>query len=237
MIKALKAAARAALGIRSETLFYSQAGEDAIVWKVASEVLKIESGIYVDVGAFHPYKHSNTYLLYKAGWHGLNIDPRPGTKKLFEKYRPKDTSLEVGVGGRNSEMDYHILSSNSTMNSFSIDNLKRLGVEGQITKTVRVPVYRLDHILSLHPEYSAIDYLNIDAEGLELEILTSLDYERNRPKIISIEQNQVFTLADIMVSDVCGFLRSVDFTPVAKNILLKDVSTVFYVCERRLARN
>ena len=74
---------------------YSQQGEDLVVncllqWNT--------TGFYIDIGAHHPFRYSNTHLFYLKGWHGINIDPRPGIAADFSRYRPNDINLEVGVG-------------------------------------------------------------------------------------------------------------------------------------------
>jgi hypothetical protein len=70
--------------------FYSQTGEDAIL---AHLLFGHDSGFYVDVGAFHPTKYSNTYYFYQRGWTGINIEPTPGQTDLFRKLRPRDINL------------------------------------------------------------------------------------------------------------------------------------------------
>lgn len=193
MIKKAKLLVRKLLGIKTDTYFYSQAGEDAIVWQIVKSILKIQNGFYVDVGAYHPFSHSNTYLLYKAGWRGMNIDPAYGMKKQFDRYRPEDINIEAGIAEENTEMDYYILEEGSTMNSFSKDNLKRIGQIQNISRTVSVPVFRLDYLISQYPALNKIDYLNIDAEGFEMEILRTVDFEKHAPSILSIEQNNILT--------------------------------------------
>lgn len=229
MLHRIKSFGRSLFGVKSETDFFGQAGEDAIVWKIVSTILGIKKGSYVDVGAFHPFKHSNTYLLYKAGWRGINVDPRPGTKELFDRYRPGDTNIEAGISAQNGKLTYYILSDDSPMNSFSFENLERLGVADQVTRTLTVPVFRLDDLLERYPVVSEIDYLNVDAEGFEIEILESIDFQKSSPKLISIEQNAVLTLENVLNSGSCEFLTLRGYTPIAKNILLADVSTVFYI--------
>ena len=61
-------------------------------------------GFYVDVGAFHPTLFSNTYFFYLNGWRGLNIEARPGSKQLFDKLRPKDINVEIGVSRERGTM-------------------------------------------------------------------------------------------------------------------------------------
>ena len=75
---------------------YSIEGEDRIVRALLWQ--KHDKGFYVDVGAHHPFRFSNTYLFYTQGWSGINIDATPGSMKAFNKYRPRDINLEVGVG-------------------------------------------------------------------------------------------------------------------------------------------
>ena len=73
---------------------YSQEGEDIILARIFG---KQQNGFYVDVGAHHPYRFSNTYFFYKRGWKGINIDAMPGSMKIFNKYRPRDKNIEAGI--------------------------------------------------------------------------------------------------------------------------------------------
>ena len=74
---------------------YSQDGEDMVLRKIFKNQ---KMGFYVDIGAHHPKRFSNTHLLYKKGWKGINIDATPGSMKLFNQLCPRDTNLELGVG-------------------------------------------------------------------------------------------------------------------------------------------
>lgn len=229
MLTQIKRNIRFLLGIKNDTNYYAQAGEDAIVAKTFAYVIPVTKGIYVDVGSYHPFRHSNTYLLYKAGWNGINIDPRPGSKALFDKFRPRDINVEAGIASQDGNMTYYMLNEGSTMNSFSKDNLVQLGVFDQVTRKVDVPVYKIGSLLDQYPQIKDIDYLNIDAEGFEMEILSGLDFSSIPPKVISIEQNNVFTFDDVLSSPVCRLLTGKGYTAFAKNVLLSTVSTVFYM--------
>lgn len=234
MIRKIKRKIRHLLGIKNDTDYYSQAGEDAIVSKSFSYLLPVKKGFYIDIGAYHPYKHSNTYILYKDGWSGMNIDPRPGSKKMFEKYRGRDINIEAGIASKDGNMTYYMLGETSTMNTFSKENLIRLGLLEKVKKVVDVPVYALDTLLKQHKEIQYIDYLNIDAEGFEMEILMGLDFSNISPTIISLEQNHVFGLKDVLDSQVSIYMADKGYIPYAKNIILADVSTVFYCKADRL---
>jgi FkbM family methyltransferase len=228
MLRTIKNKLRFLLGVKSETDYYSQGGEDAIVSKTFNFFIPVNKGFYLDIGAFHPYKHSNTYILYKAGWNGINIDPRPGSKQIFDRHRNRDINIEAGIGSRDGQMTYYFLGEDSTMNSFSKSNLERLGIFDQVKKTIDIPVFTVNTLLNRHPELKKLDYLNIDAEGFELEILSGIDFKLITPKVISIEQNDILTFNDVLDSEVCKFLTAKGYQPFAKNILLPDVSTVFY---------
>ena len=227
-MRTIKRLARKLIGKKNDTDFYAQGGEDAIVSNIFNYVCPTQKGFYIDVGAYHPFKHSNTYLLHKAGWRGLNIDPRPGSKALFDKYRPRDINVEAGIAATEGSMTYYIVGDDSTMNSFSSENLASLGMLDKVVRTIDVPVHTLSSILSNHPEIEKIDYLNIDAEGFETEVLSGLDSSSIRPSIVSLEQNAVFTLNDVLTSETCKFLSARGYTPIAKNMILREVATVFY---------
>lgn len=99
--------------------YYSQFGEDIVLAKL----LKEKGGFYVDVGAYHPKHFSNTYLLFKKGWRGINIDPSPYTIKLFKKYRKHDTNLQIGISEA-SKTDVFYMFSHSNWNTFSKEKVE-----------------------------------------------------------------------------------------------------------------
>ena len=94
---------------------YSQEGEDMVLQRIFAQK---EYGFYIDVGAHHPKRFSNTYLFYKKGWRGINIDALPGSMDLFNKVRPNDINLEVGIGYKEEELNYYMFNE-SALNSFS----------------------------------------------------------------------------------------------------------------------
>ena len=97
-------------------LCYSQNGEDLIL----NQFLKIKKRFFIDVGAHHPIRFSNTYLFYKKGWSGINIDAMPGSMYLFNKLRPKDINMERGVGLKNDQFMFYQFNE-SALNTFSKD--------------------------------------------------------------------------------------------------------------------
>lgn len=88
------------------TKSYAIQGEDLILRELFEYA---KSGFYVDVGAHHPFRFSNTYLFYKVGWRGLNIDAMPNSMKLFNRFRPRDINIECGVAFNGGGGQYDLL--------------------------------------------------------------------------------------------------------------------------------
>lgn len=84
---------------------FSQEGEDVILQDL---FLKKKKGTYIDIGAHHPKRFSNTYFYYRRGWRGINIDAQPGSMNLFNIYRKKDINIECGIGLESGNLDYYI---------------------------------------------------------------------------------------------------------------------------------
>jgi len=145
---------------------YSQFGEDAVVQAFFRNK---NDGFYVDVGAYHPHLYSNTYALYRKGWHGLAIDPNPAMQPLFKLFRSHDTFVCAGVGigeGVYEQFD------DGAYNQF---------VQQKGGQKLR----RLDDMLHEH-HVERIDFLSIDVEGMDLEVLKTHDWSI-RPKLVAVE--------------------------------------------------
>jgi len=220
------------LGVDVTTYFFSQGGEDAILLAVFDYVLKIQNGFFVDVGAYHPIKGSNTFLLYQNGWKGINIEPNIAMAAEFKRIRKRDINLHVGISKSADKQDYYIVDGNSTMNSFSLENIERLGLKDSIKQKIKIDTYPLEDIFQKYVQEKEIDFLNIDTEGYEMEVLESNDWKKFIPKVIAIEQNNIFSLADVLESTVNIYLQQRGYIAFAKNLILKDVSTVFYIQKR-----
>lgn len=211
-------------------IHYSQSGEDLNVFAIIKSIILLNNGFFIDVGAYHPQYGSNTNLLHRNGWNGINIDPRPGSAALFSQYRPGDINLELGIGNKPGTLKYYILANESKMNTFSKETLVENGYFEKVTSTVELPVVTLQSVIDKHlPSGKSIDFLNIDAEGFELEVLNSINFQINRPKIIAIEQNHVFTFSDVIKSDTFKYLVDLGYDAVGKNIIVGNVSTIIYV--------
>ena len=145
-------------------------------------------GTYVDIGCFHPTKYSNTRKMYNLGWSGLNIDLNPITIELFNFKRPKDINICAALSNKIKKTKlyiHHDLSSQNTLSDNHVSWMKKnFGLNKLKTKIIKTN--RLDKILKKF-KISNIDFLNIDIEGLELEVMSTLNLNKFNIKVICIE--------------------------------------------------
>jgi len=206
-------------------LSYSQEGEDLILARLLGA--PATSGFFVDVGAHHPVRFSNTYYFYRRGWCGINVDPLPGTEHRFRRLRPRDITLECGVAVAPGVLTYHAFNE-PALNTFSAEEAaKKAQGEYRVIARTQVPVRRLDDLLNQHlPAGTAIDFMTIDAEGLDFEIVQSNDWQRYRPRFVLVELLET-GLAEIAAHPTALFLADHGYRACAKS-----VNTVFFVDSR-----
>lgn len=164
---------------------FSQEGEDLILGRYFESR---RTGFYVDVGAHHPFRFSNTYFFFLQGWRGLNIDASPGAMARFRRFRPGDINLEMGVGERSTNIPFYMFDE-PALNTFDSDLAnERNRPPRQIVRTVNLPVEPLGTILDKNlPPQQRIDFLSIDVEGKDLEVLRSNNWQAFRPEIVVVE--------------------------------------------------
>jgi FkbM family methyltransferase len=205
---------------------YSQEGEDLILIALFQlNKYKHRKGFYVDIGANHPLEVSNTHLLYLRGWNGINVDALPGGMKLFNEVRTRDVNLEVGISASRQVLKYHIFNE-SVFNGFSEDVAHKYdGFSGaKLLSTTEIQTIPMSELLDKHlPAGQSIDFLNIDVEGLDLEVLKSNDWAKYRPSVIAVEDGELVALLDSSETEISRFMRGVGYSPYCKTPL-----TTFY---------
>jgi FkbM family methyltransferase len=173
---------------------YAQQGEDLIVENIM-KMIGIKGPVtYLDVGAYDPVFDSNTYALYRAGGHGVLVEPNPAKIARLEKVRPRDKTLNVGVGlsAQPTTGDYYVIAGPSAglLNTFSkedAEELQRKSPERQvIEKVLKMPLLNINAIMQ-EQLGGAPSFLSIDTEGMDLDILKTLDFDRFRPDVICVE--------------------------------------------------
>jgi FkbM family methyltransferase len=168
-------------------LSYSSEGEDLILLKYFG---KQKTGFYVDIGAAHPKRYSNTYALYKRGWQGLAIEPNPELTPLLRRLRKRDLVLQLGVSDQPGNLTYFSYEE-PEYNTFSIETREhrksKLGIEP--VKILQIETLPLQKILDTYLKPGqAIDLMNVDTEGLDLRVLQTNDWNRFRPRVVLAEE-------------------------------------------------
>lgn len=165
---------------------YAQCGEDLII-RFVFDSLKIPMPTYLDIGAHHPHRLSNTYLFYSAGSKGVNVEPDPELFAGFRDARPRDVNLNIGIGESEDVLRFFVMSTR-TLNTFSASEANKLVQEGfRIEKEMEIPVRPVNAILAEYFRDAAPDFVSIDVEGLDVQILRSFDLMRWRPKVFCVE--------------------------------------------------
>ncbi len=198
---------------------YAQEGEDLVLARIFGEQ---PHGIYVDVGAHHPRRFSNTYLLYRRGWRGVNIDAAPGSMRLFSLLRARDTNLEVGIAATSEARDFYVFDE-PALNTFDAERARALDKPPYKLLAIRQVMCRpLAELLREH-DVGALDLLTIDAEGFDYQVLTTLDWEASRPRVVLVEQFSR-DLEELSDTPTYRYLHERGYSIIAKTF-----NSVFYV--------
>lgn len=194
---------------------FSQDGEDIVLKSFYERYSKDYQGFYVDIGAHHPFRFSNTYLFYRQGWRGINVDATPGSMRLFNKYRKRDINIEAGIGLQNEELTFFCFN-DPALNTF--DKKQAKSWENhihnyKIIKEIPVKVLTLKGLLDtyLQPKVP-IDFFSIDVEGFDLNVLHSNDWEKYKPKFILTESYG----EDNLLNDISNLLTQKGYRLVAR---------------------
>ena len=206
---------------------YSQEGEDMILRRLFE---KQELGFYVDVGAHHPKRFSNTYFFYKNGWRGINIDAMPGSMVAFHKFRPRDINIEKPISDKKQILTYYAFNE-PALNGFSKELSEKrddLAVTGYFIKFTRdIETTTLEDILDSNlPQNQIIDFLSIDVEGLDFMVLKSNNFEKYKPRVILVEILES-SLSQIYNSEIARYLKLYNYS-----IYAKSINTVIFINEQ-----
>lgn len=195
---------------------YSQGGEDLVIDRLLGGR---SEGFYVDVGANDPWRFSNTARFYKRGWKGINVEPDPIVYERLAAARSRDINLNLGVGCADGELPfYHFFP--DTFSTFSTEQAARSQEKGlELVETLAIPVSRLDDLLSEHLGEREIDFLSVDVEGTELDVLLSNDWERFRPVVIVVESTEETGSGVAPDPDCDRILTAAGYEAVAVNAL------------------
>ncbi len=195
---------------------FSQEGEDMILRCLLSDINK---GFYIDIGAYHPMRFSNTCYFYRKGWRGINIEATPNSIKLFNKYRSEDINLELALSDKKEELIYSIFNEaalNGFLNTRRIKKLENKGyrlIEKKLIKTTILSEVLEKYISSK----KRINFMSIDVEGHELKILKSNNWEKYKPDYLLVEMLNC-NFEEVLGSELYNFIINKGYKLVAKTI-------------------
>lgn len=183
-----------------------QEGENIILERIFA---KRYNGFYIDIGAHHPVRFSNTLNLYQKGWTGINIEPNHETIEIFKKMRSRDVNLNIAVSTKKNKCNYYKFK-DPALNTTDIKICRMRERQGYscIEKSI-VQTKTLNQILLQNCKKN-IDLLKIDVEGKELDVLKSNNWERFIPNVIICELINV-NLEKLSKNKVYKFLKSKNY--------------------------
>jgi FkbM family methyltransferase len=164
-------------------LSHSSTGEDVILdW-----IIKKEHWFYVDIGWFDPIYWNNTYLFYKKGWNGINVEPNISGFKKFTKKRPKDINLQIAAWRTNWELIFHRFdyAAISTCDPLAVQ--RYTDAWHKVIETYTVPIWTLEKIFETYGKGRQVDILSVDVEWFDMDVLESNNWEKYTPSYIILE--------------------------------------------------
>jgi FkbM family methyltransferase len=202
--------------LRNANLCYSQEGEDMILSRIFENK---KNGFYVDIGAHHPQRFSNTMYFYKKGWRGINIDATPGSMIVFKKERPEDINLEVAISDEEKTLTFYVFNE-PALNTFSesfADEIQKNEAFYVVSKK-EMRTEKLESVLNKYlSNNQRIDFLSIDVEGLDVNVIKSNNWQKYAPDFVLVEIFGV-ALEDIPKTSVFLEMNKNGYTLIAKTI-------------------
>ncbi len=160
-------------------LAYSHWGIDLIITKLLNSKNK---GIYIDVGCHHPFLNNHSYLLYKSGWEGINIDIDYNSIDMFNFFRKSDVNIQTAVTDHKGEVDLFFYHNRAAKNTIS----KEFGSDAKEQKKINSDT--LNNIIENSKfKDSKVDFVSIDVEGNEMNVLNGFNLKKYKPKLILLE--------------------------------------------------
>lgn len=167
---------------------YSQDKEDLFIVDYFKD---LDKGYYVDIGCHHPKRFSNTYLLYKNGWNGLNVDANKFAIILFKIFRVRDENLCAILSDSSQPVLFYEFNASALNGILSIDRVKKLIELGFYIKRKKIitPISIQNLIKKYELKTKKINFFKIDIEGLDFEIVKKMNLKNLDIDLIMIEKS------------------------------------------------
>ena len=170
-------------------------------------------GFYLDIGCHHPLINNHTYLFYKKGWSGANIDIDFNSIDMFNFYRPKDINRQLALSDKVGEANLYFYHNRAAKNTLS----KEFGVDSKTIKNIKTDTLT-NFLIQNNLSDKKIDFMSIDVEGNELKVLEGLDFKTIKPSVILVEfripnvkEFYQKNITDIISSPIYNFMISQNY--------------------------
>jgi FkbM family methyltransferase len=196
--------------------YFSQEGEEIILRRFFNYK---NNGFYVDIGAYHPQKFSNTYKLYTLGWRGINIDATPNCMSNFSILRSEDINIQAAISEQSKDINFFEFDEGA-LNTFDELKAQKIinGGQYKLINSHIIKTQTLEEILDQNVvSGQVIDFFSIDVEGFDFQVLKSNNWKKYKPTVIIIE-TEIIELALFLNSPEAIFLSEKGYKCFAKTV-------------------
>jgi FkbM family methyltransferase len=190
-------------------LSYAQNRED---YHLSLLLADVAEGFYIDVGGGHAIADNVSFWFYERGWRGIVVEPQAEIARAYGHVRPRDVVVEALCGRTVGEADFFQADRFHGLSTTLPQHAEAAAAAGVSSARLKRPVTTLSALCEAHAP-GRIDFLKVDVEGAEAEVLAGNDWTRFRPRVVVLEAVAPWTMAD----------SSADFAPLLAAAGYRDV--------------
>jgi FkbM family methyltransferase len=173
-------------------LSYAQRFEDFHLWRCLGDQ---PNGFYIDIGAGHPVYDNVSFAFYLAGWRGIAVEPNPALAALGRAVRPRDHLYEGLCGAAAGEATLYLQREFHGLSTTIPEHAQTAEQEvNRSAEKLTLPMTTLAVLCEAHAP-AVFEFLKVDVEGAEADVLRGADFSQFRPRVIVVEAIKPFTLA------------------------------------------
>jgi FkbM family methyltransferase len=171
---------------------YAQRFEDICLMRCFGDR---RQGFYIDIGSGHPVYDNTSFAFYLQGWRGVTVEPNPWLARLSRAVRPRDRHIEAVVGASVGEATFHLVEDFHGLSTTIESHARSARTQfGKASQAIVVPMTTLEELCERHAPES-IDFLKVDVEGAEHDVLLNGNWQKHRPKVVVAEALAPYSLA------------------------------------------